>query len=280
MWKPLNIRDDCVPQAGNVDRHHEILRNWSKVIQDDFENQMSRHLLRKSTGFDKIIDVLCGEVRKLVEKNRQIKQGMAELETAVNNINNSAKLMEENALLKHQLRLLQAKKNEYRNNLEIVVDRMSPNPPSQALKVDADLKDSVHGQLQERFQAKEDCGESVQLTRCVVQDLTHVDIIQASNQVQEWEEERRILILFKQKLIKAVYILLCTGEFGPTPIRMNNGIVISLTTENLHVLADIVNPMCGSELWSCCLNRVANEKSFSNICVLQPCLLHARHRDP
>ena len=36
MWKMLNIRVDHVPQAGNVDRHHEILRNWSKVIQDDF----------------------------------------------------------------------------------------------------------------------------------------------------------------------------------------------------------------------------------------------------
>ena len=33
MWKVLNIRDDRVPQVGNVDRHHEILRNWSKVIQ-------------------------------------------------------------------------------------------------------------------------------------------------------------------------------------------------------------------------------------------------------
>ena len=72
---------------------------------------------------------------------------MAELATVVNNINNSAKLMEENALLKHQLRLLKAKKNEYRNNLEILLGPMSPNLPSQTLKVDADLKDSVRGQL-------------------------------------------------------------------------------------------------------------------------------------
>ena len=33
MWKVLNIRGGRVPQVGNVDRHHEILRNWSKVIQ-------------------------------------------------------------------------------------------------------------------------------------------------------------------------------------------------------------------------------------------------------
>ena len=259
MWNPLNIRDDRVPQAENVDRHHKILRNWPKVIQDDFENQMmSRRLLRKSTGSDEIIDVLCGEVRKLVEKNGQIKQGMDELASAVNNINNSARLMEENALLKYQ-----AKKNEYRNNLEIVLDQMSPNPPSQTLKVDADLKDSVRGQLQERFQAKEDWGESVQFTRRVVQDLTHVDIIQASNRAQEWEEEQRVLILFKRKLIETVYILLCAGEFGPVPIRTNNGIVISLTTENLHVLANIVDPMCGYELSSRRLNRATNDKSFS-----------------
>ena len=95
---------------------------------------MSRRLLHKSTGPDKIIDVLCGEVRKLVEKNGQIEQGMAELATVVNNINNSARLMEENALLKHQLRLLQAKKNEYRNELQTVLDQMSPNPPAQTLK--------------------------------------------------------------------------------------------------------------------------------------------------
>ena len=80
-------------QARNVDRHHEILRNWSKAIQDDFDKEMSRR---------QIIDVLCSEVRKLVEENSQIKQGMTELATAVNNVNNSAKLMEENAFLKHQ----------------------------------------------------------------------------------------------------------------------------------------------------------------------------------
>ena len=112
----------------------------------------------------------CGE-------NGQIEQGMAELATVVNNINNSAKLMEENALLKCQLRLLQTKKNKYRNNLKIVLDQMSLNPPYQTLKVDTDLKDHVRGQLQERFQAKDDRGKSVQLTRCVVQDLTRVDII-------------------------------------------------------------------------------------------------------
>ena len=29
-WKPLNICDDRVPQVGHVERHHEMLRNWSK----------------------------------------------------------------------------------------------------------------------------------------------------------------------------------------------------------------------------------------------------------
>jgi len=99
MWKVLNIRGGRVPQVGNVDRHHKILRNWSKVIQDDFKNQMSRRLLRKSTGSNKIIDVLCREVRKLVEKNGKTVQGMAELATAVNNINNSARLMEKTPCL-------------------------------------------------------------------------------------------------------------------------------------------------------------------------------------
>ena len=122
-------------------------------------------------------------------------------------------------------------------------------PQGPTLKVDDDKKDSVRGQLQERFHATADRGESVQLTRRVVQDLTHVDIIKASNRVQEWEDERRILILFKRKLIEAVYILLCVSEFGPIPIRMNDETAIYLSTENLHALANIVNPMCGYELW-------------------------------
>ena len=60
-----------------------------------------------------------------------------------------------------------------------------------------------------------DRGESVQISTSVVSDLTQVDLLQASNWVQEWEEERRILILFKQKLIEAVYILLLEQVFLP-----------------------------------------------------------------
>ena len=79
---------------------------------------------------------------------------MAKLATAVNNINNSARLMEENALLKHQLRLLQEKKNEYRNELQTVLDQMSPDPPAQTVKVDDNMKVSVRGQLEEHSRPK------------------------------------------------------------------------------------------------------------------------------
>ena len=79
-----------------------------------------------------------------------------------------------------------------------MLDQISPNPPRETVKVDDGVKESVRGQLEERFEAKEDRGESVQVTRRVVQDLRHVDLLQASNRVQEWEEERKILILFKQ----------------------------------------------------------------------------------
>ena len=44
---------------------------------------------------------------------------------------------------------------------------------------------------------------------------------------------------------------------------MNNGMVVPLKTDNLHVLADIVDPKCGSELVSRCLNCVANSKLCS-----------------
>ena len=114
------------------------------------------------------MDVLCSEVRKLVEENNQIKQGMVELATAVNNINNSAKLMEENTLLKHQLTLLQAKKNEYRSNLETVISQMSPNSIRESVKVDDSVRESVRGNLQERFESKGKRGESVPSTSGVV----------------------------------------------------------------------------------------------------------------
>ena len=53
------------------------------------------------------------------------------------------------------------------------------------------------------------------------------------------------------------------GAVCPILIHTNDGTAISLSTENLHVLANIVDPMCGYELCSRCLNRVANDKSFS-----------------
>ena len=64
----------------------------------------------------------------------------------------------------------------------------------------------------------------------------------------------------KQSLINAVYALLSVGEFGPITINMNNGTMVYLTTDNLRVLVDIMDPKCGSELVSRCLVRVANSK--------------------
>ena len=93
------------------------------------------------------MDILCSEVQKLVEENSQIKQGMAELATAVNNVNSSAKLMEENTLLKHQLSLLQAKKDEYRSHLVRAINQMSPNPIRESVKVDDSVRESVRGNL-------------------------------------------------------------------------------------------------------------------------------------
>ena len=72
--------------------------------------------------------------------------------------------------------------------------------------------------IQECFPTKEDRGESVQPASRIVQDLNDVDVIQASDRVQQWEEEQRLLLTFKQSLIDAVYVLLCVGEFGPIPI--------------------------------------------------------------
>ena len=43
------------------------------------------------------------------------------------------------------------------------------------------MKVSVRGQLQERFQAKEDRGESLQPARRIVQDLTHIDMLPRSD---------------------------------------------------------------------------------------------------
>ena len=176
-WKPLNICDDRVPRVGDVERHHEILRSWSKSIQDDFDEEMSRRLLSRSNKPNQIMDVLCSEVRKLVEENSQIKQGMAELATAVNNINNSAKLMEENMLLKQQLSLLQAKKDEYRSHLVGVINQMSPNPIRESVKVDDSVRESVRGNLQEQFESKGKRGESVRSSSGVVIMISRINFV-------------------------------------------------------------------------------------------------------
>ena len=168
-FKKVNIRDERVPRVGELERHHKILQSWSKSIQDDFDNEMSRRLLSRSNKPNEIMDVLCSEVRKLVEENSQIKQGMAELATAVNNVNNSAKLMEENTFLKQQLSLLQAKKNEYRAHLTTVLDQISPSPTSETVKIDDSVKESVRGQLNKRFDVQGE--DDVQGERRILQGL-------------------------------------------------------------------------------------------------------------
>ena len=67
---------------------------------------------------------------------------------------------------------------------------MSPNRPVQNRTIETKVKDSVRGQLQECFPTKEDRGESVQPESPIVQDLNDVDVVQASDRVQQWEEEQ------------------------------------------------------------------------------------------
>ena len=125
------------------------------------------------------MDVLCSEVRKLVEENSQIKQGMAELATAVNNINNSAKLMEENMLLKQQLSLLQAKKDEYRSHLVGVINQMSPNLSRETVNVDDSARESVRGNLQERFESKGEPGELLRSIGGVVRMVSQINFMRS-----------------------------------------------------------------------------------------------------
>ena len=86
-WKTLNTRNERVPRMRLDDRGHEILRRWSQLIQDNFDNAMSRR--KKSTG--------------PVDEQKRIDQSTSELAAAVNKLNNSAQLMEENRLLREQV---------------------------------------------------------------------------------------------------------------------------------------------------------------------------------
>ena len=150
-WKVLKISDDRVPQMGNEDQDHEILRRWSQHIQDNFDNDMSRRLLSKSTGPDQISGVLCSEVRRLADEQKRIHESMSEIAAAVNKLNNSAKLMEQNRLLTKQVMTLIASKNKYKNELQRVMGIMSPNLSVQNHNIETKVKDSVRGQLHTRM---------------------------------------------------------------------------------------------------------------------------------
>ena len=73
-------------------------------------------------------------------------------------------------------------------------------------------------------------GESLCPIR-IVQDVNNIDSIKASNAIQQWQEEVRILHHFKNLLLEAMLVALTTGDCGPIPI-VSNGLEVLLTKDN------------------------------------------------
>ena len=163
--------------------------------------------------------------------------------------------MEENKALREQILPLTESKNKHKNKacrlLRVVENDCSAISPKVQVKkrnIEPDIMGSINSQIEACFPPKVDRGESFQPASLFVQDLKNIDEIQASNRAQQWKEERRILSAFKQSLLDVVYVLLYGGKCGPIPIHMNDRTVLQLTMDNLHVLADIVDPKFDSEL--------------------------------
>ena len=99
-------------------------------------------------------------------------------------------------------------------------------------------------------------GESLRPIR-IVQDVNNFDNIEASNKIQQWQEELRILHHFKNLLLEVMLVALTTGDCGPIPI-VSNGLKVLLTKDNLIVLADIIDPVFGQQQLAHCQKRMAN----------------------
>ena len=78
-WKKLKIQRSRRPDGKRGSREHEVLHAWSELIQNDYDNDMSCRLLCKSTGADQTLDILCGEVRQVVNNQQMVYQRMCEL---------------------------------------------------------------------------------------------------------------------------------------------------------------------------------------------------------
>ena len=97
-------------------------------------------------------------------------------------------------------------------------------------------------------------GESLRPIR-IVQDVNNFDNIEASNKIQQWQEELRILHHFKNLLLEVMLVALTTGDCGPIPI-VSNGLKVLLTKDNLIVLADIIDPVFGQQQLARCRKRM------------------------
>ena len=85
----------------------------------------------------------------------------------------------------------------------------------------------------------------------IVQDVNNFDSIEASNAIQQWQEEVRILHHFKDLLLEVMLVALTTGDCGPIPI-VSNGQKVLLANDNLIVLADIIDPVFGPQQLARC----------------------------
>ena len=80
-----------------------------------------------------------------------------------------------------------------------------------------------------------ECGESL-FTASRLQDVMDFDHVEASDQIQQWQEEVRILQVFKSFVLDAIHVVLTSGDWGPIPIFVD-GQVVYLTKDNVDVLA-------------------------------------------
>ena len=68
--------------------------------------------------------------------------------------------------------------------------------------------------------------------------------------------------VFKGFVLDAIHVVLTSGDWGPIPIFVD-GQVVYLTKDNVDVLANIIDPICGPEQLARCQMRMTNSNGHT-----------------
>ena len=261
----LEIDDARVPNRGGH-RAHEVLSYWSTAISEEFQNNNNRRLVSTNSGTNTALstntalNALTDTVLYVAKKQGTMEQRMAELVLGQDSLSNAAALVEENAKLVMKMQKIEERKEQYKK--EIVMLRKKLQHSQLVMTPEAPEAGGANKRKYEEDKApKPSRGESLKSVR-VLHDVNNFDRLEASNRIQQWQEEVRYLQLFKSFVLDAMQVVVTSADCGPIPILID-GQMVDLTKDNLDVLANIVDPICGPQQFDRLIRRMTNPTSHT-----------------